>query len=42
MGLFGALVGAILVAKKFLWRDFNEVVFDINEKELPSVESDRD
>ena len=41
-GLVGALIGAILVAKKFLWRDLNEVVFDITEKERPSVESDSD
>jgi hypothetical protein len=42
VGLFGALVGAMLVAKKFLWRDFNEVVFDKNEKLLHPIEGDRD
>jgi hypothetical protein len=42
VGLFGALVGAMLVAKKFLWRDFNEVVFDKNEKLLHPIEDDRD
>jgi len=41
-GLVAALVGVIFVAKKFLWQDFNEVVSEITEKELPSVESDRD
>ena len=40
IGLIGGLVGALLVAKKFLREDFNEAFSDITEKELVPVESD--
>ncbi|MDE0557098.1 MAG: S8 family serine peptidase [Candidatus Poseidoniaceae archaeon] len=40
VGLIGGLVGALLVAKKFLRDDFNEGFSDISEKELVPVESD--
>ena len=40
IGLIGGLVGALLVAKKFLREDFNKAFSDITEKELVPVESD--
>ncbi|NCG42632.1 MAG: S8 family serine peptidase [Euryarchaeota archaeon] len=40
IGLIGGLVGALLVAKKFLREDFNRAFSDITEKELVPVESD--
>ena len=42
IGLVGALVGVILVTKKFLWEDFNEVFFDKTGEEPPSIEIDDD
>ena len=42
IGLVGALVSAILVAKKFLRSDLSEVFSDITGEEAPSIESDDD
>ena len=40
IGLVGGLVGALLVAKKFLRGDFNKNYSDITEKEWVAAESD--
>jgi len=42
MGLVGALVGVILVAKKFLRSGLSEVLSDITGEEPPSIENDKD